>query len=131
MLTVDKQVTLVIPRRPPPSLNLLNRMHWGERKRHRDLWAEEIAVAAIEAGRPKFRRPLIQLRLYYPVQRRRDADNAIGGPGKLILDGLREAGVIEDDNSQAIHLQPPIIAVDPDNPRVEIVLEEMAHEATD
>lgn len=125
-MRVDRQVVLVIPRRPPPSLNKLNRMHWAERKRHKDLWAEEIAVAAIEAGRPRFRRPLIQLRLYYPTQRRRDPDNAIGGPGKLILDGPREAGVIEDDNSQAIQLMPPVIAVDPDDPRVEIVLTELA-----
>lgn len=122
---MSKIVTLIIPRTPPPSLNQMNRMHWAERKRHKDLWAEEIAVAAIEAGQPRFRRAEVRLRLYYRTHRRRDVDNTIGGPAKLILDGLRDAGVIPDDDTGTIRLPEPIIGVDPDNPRVEIELREL------
>src|SRR5690606_14960932 len=110
---------------PPPSLNQMNRMHWAERKRHQDLWAEEIAYAALEAGRPRFRRAEVRLRLYYRTNRRRDADNAIGGPAKLILDGLRDAGVIPDDDTNTIRLLEPVIGVDKENPRVEIELREL------
>jgi len=103
----------------------MNRMHWAERKRHKDLWAEEIACAAREAGRPRFRRAEVRLRLYYRTNRRRDADNAIGGPAKLILDGLRDAGVIPDDDTNTIRLLEPVIGVDKENPRVEIELREL------
>lgn len=121
-------ITMMIPREPPPSLNQMQRMHWARRKQIRDLWAEEIAVAAMEAGRPRFRRAQILLRLFYRTNRRRDLDNAIGGPAKVILDGLKDAGVIEDDNVRAVRLMPPVIDVDRNNPRVEIELTELAGE---
>src|SRR5690606_26718921 len=50
---------------PPPSLNAMQRMHWAQRMEITDTWAEEIAVAAIEAGQPRFRRAEVRLRLYY------------------------------------------------------------------
>lgn len=122
---MSKVVTFVIPRQPPPSLNAMQRMHWAQRMEITDTWAEEIAVAAKEAGKPQFKRAEVRLRLYYRTHRRRDADNAIGGPAKVILDGLRDAGVIPDDDTNTIRLLEPVIGVDKANPRVEIELREL------
>jgi len=123
---MSKVVTFVIPRQPPPSLNAMQRMHWAQRMEIKDTWAEEIAVAAKEAGKPQFKRAEVRLRLYYRTHRRRDADNAIGGAGKVILDALRKAGVIRDDHTDAIRLPEPVIAVERENPRGEIELRELA-----
>lgn len=81
---------------------------------------QEVVVAAMQAGRPKFDRARVQLRLFYKQRRKRDTDNLMAGAGKFILDGLKAANVIPDDDQSTIEVPEPIVEIDPENPRVEI-----------
>jgi len=113
---------LVIPGPPPPSLNQQERMHWAKRQRVRDWWAQQAWVVWLRAGQPRFERPVIQYRLYYRDNRRRDQDNAIASC-KPILDGLK-GHAFEDDHSGVVTILPPVVDVDKDKPRVEVVMRE-------
>lgn len=119
-------VKLIIERKPPPTLNRITNMHWATRRKLKKLWEEEVAVAALNAGRPKFKRTEVQIVLYYAQKRKRDQDNLMGSAGKLLLDGLRYAGVIPDDDMQTISLPEIMVKIDRKNPRVEIWLRELA-----
>ena len=57
---------------------------------------------------------------YFPDKRRRDSDNF---SGKMILDGLTRAGIIEDDSFDHVRL---VLCggYDKENPRTEIEVEE-------
>jgi len=116
------EVVLLINAAPPESLNKQERMHWGERRRVRQRWKDEAAVAWLNAGRPRFHRPEVQFRLYYRDARRRDPDNALASC-KPILDGLK-GRAFEDDHSGVVTLLPPVIGVDRGWPRVEILIRE-------
>lgn len=114
-------VTLVIPRCPPRSLNRLLRMHWAHRQEILELWRKEVAVAAMEAGRPRFDAAQIRLRLYYDRLPLPDPDNALSAASKLILDGLVWAGVLPDDDVRHVRgVTLAELAVDRNNPRVEV-----------
>src|SRR5690606_39996448 len=76
-VTVMAEVVLLINAAPPESLNKQERMHWGERRRVRQRWKDEAAVAWLNAGRPRFHRPAVQYRVYYATHRRRDPDNVV------------------------------------------------------
>lgn len=118
-----RRVVLTIPRNPPPTGNVVQRFHWTQRAELKKLWADEVSIAAMQAGRPKFKRAKVQLVLYYRQRRVRDSDNLMAGAGKLLLDGLRYANVIPDDDQTTIELPEPIVKIDKRNPRVEIELE--------
>jgi len=113
-------VTLVIPRKPPPTYNRLNKMHWAKRRDLKTTWEWEVLDAAARAGRPTFQRARIQIVLYYGLARRRDPDNLLGGAAKFLLDGLRLAKVIPDDDLTTIELPEVQVEIDRKNPRVEI-----------
>ena len=118
-------VRLIIPRCPPRSLNRLLRMHWARRQELMELWRAEVVVAAIEAGRPRFNQASIRLRLYYDRFPLPDLDNALAAASKLVLDGLVRAGVLPDDDARHVRgLELAELAVDRDNPRVEVEVSE-------
>lgn len=118
-------VQLVIPRKPPPTMNRIKNMHWSKRRKLKELWQDEVALAALQAGRPIFKRARVQIILYYSAARRRDADNIIAGAGKMLLDGLRYAGVIPDDDMETIELPEPIVEIDRKHPRVVLEITEL------
>ena len=64
---------------------------------------------------------VVTLTYYFPDKRRRDSDNYAG---KLILDGLVRAGIIEDDSFDNVQL---VLrgGYDKENPRTEIEVEEI------
>jgi len=114
-------VTLIIPRCPPRSLNRLLRLHWARRRELVELWRQECAVAAIQAGRPSFKRAMIRLHLFYGRLPLPDPDNAQGAASKLILDGLVHAGVLPGDRQEHVAgVTLATLAVDKRNPRVEV-----------
>ena len=118
-------VTLIIPRCPPRSLNRLLRMHWARRQELMELWRQEVAVAAMRAGRPKFKAAKIRLRLYYDRHPLPDLDNALAAAAKLVLDGLVASGIIPDDDARHVRgLTLAELAVDRKNPRVEVEVSE-------
>jgi len=94
----------------PPSLNHYYR-HLGHvtliSRRGREYRNLVIALLAKQGIRPLVGALNLELELYPPDRRRRDADNAM----KALLDALAHAGVYQDD-SQIMHLEvwklPPV-----------------------
>lgn len=85
-------------------------------------WARMIA-SAVGDNKPKVpvEKSIVTLKYYFRTRHRRDPDNY---SGKFLLDGLIEAGVIEDDSFNHIDLR---IAggYDKENPRTVITIEEL------
>lgn len=128
MSLLEYDAKLVIERKPPPTLNQIKNMHWGTRRRLKELWQQEVALAAVRAGRPKFDKAEVQIVLYYDKARRRDQDNLMGSAGKFLLDGLRYAGVIPEDDLETVVLPEIMVKIDRENPRVEIWLKDLTKE---
>lgn len=128
MSLLEYDAKLVIERKPPPTLNQIKNMHWGTRRRLKELWQQEVALAAVRAGRPKFDKTEVQIVLYYDKARRRDQDNLMGSAGKFLLDGLRYAGVIPEDDLETVVLPEIMVKIDRENPRVEIWLKDLTKE---
>ncbi len=82
----------------PPSLNRWMRQHWTVQQATKHEWAWLIKAACLSAkiGRPHYKLATVRITLIFPVVRRRDIDNYAP---KMILDGLVNAGVIQDDRS--------------------------------
>lgn len=100
----------------PFNLNQLNRMHWGERKKWKDGWKEEVgwaikqfcSVNKVSIPFPikrhkENKKPIIQF-IFYCI-RRQDQDNA-NAAIKPLLDGLSDMKVIKDDSPDHIILKP-------------------------
>lgn len=71
----------------------------------------------------RFTRPVVIRYLWIEPSRRRDKDN-IAFAKKFIQDSLVEAGVLQNDGWANIEHFTDDFAVDPKNPRVEVVIEE-------
>lgn len=111
-----KTIKITIPE-IHPSLNQILRMHYHKRNTENKKWA---ALVAFFDNRRKKRGPLkkarVKITYFFPDNRRRDPDNY---SPKFLMDGLVNAGVIEDDSFRHVELT---IAgeVDKDDPRTEI-----------
>ena len=62
--------------------------------------------------------------IWYCKNRRKDKDNIIVGQ-KFVIDGLVEAGIIENDGWKQIGTLLHQFRVDKENPRVEVIIEEV------
>jgi Holliday junction resolvase RusA-like endonuclease len=93
----------------PPSMNMLMRMHWAQRKRLRNQLQWELTAALADLGRklppllygktaPKRR---VTITTFRP--RRLDPDNAAGGC-KVLLDAMRDIGLIRNDSPKWLEL---------------------------
>lgn len=94
----------------PPSVNHYYR-HVGPRvliSKDGRRYRETVAALARLAGYPPFRRPVdVDIGLYPPDRRRRDADNSL----KCTLDSLTFAGVYDDDSlirKLTVTMNPPM-----------------------
>jgi len=105
----------------PPSLNKWSRRHWSERSRQVTELSAALSRLRIAFRIPKVERPRVQLIYYFATNRRRDPDNYMG---KMILDSLRHAEIIADDNSKVLQLPQPEFRVDREKPRTEILITE-------
>lgn len=87
---------------PPSNNRFIGRENRWEYQTIKKQWAQLIALAC----RPKPPNPLkaavVRITYHFPDKRRRDPDNY---SGKMILDGLVRAGIIEDDSFTVIDLQ--------------------------
>lgn len=94
-------MTYIVPGIPPSNNQYIGRKNYHEYQRTKKMWAERIALCC----RPKPQKPLpravVILTYYFPDRRRRDPDNY---SGKMILDGLVRAKIIEDDSFEKIDL---------------------------
>lgn len=105
---------------PPSSLSPNARVHrMAKAKATREARRHSFLVARGATGG---RRLMVSVArtlatFWWPSKRRRDRDNATGML-KAYMDGLTDAGIWVDD-SVVTHL-PPVMELDPTNPRVEI-----------
>jgi len=87
-------------------------------------WTAVCAKAAREAAIPAIARPVRVRICWFEPNVRRDPDN-IEAAVKFILDGLVEAGILEDDGQKNIIDITHVVAPDKANPRVVVELEEV------
>lgn len=101
-----KNITLQIPL-VVPSPNLWVRAHWRRYQSIKTQWCEEIAFAVLGLGaqRNALVLPFEWAHVEVISYRKRllDPDNLAGGL-KPIMDGLRYAGVIQDDTARNVHI---------------------------
>ena len=116
-------IKLTIPE-IPPSLNKYLRMHYQTRKRVNDHWAEIIWHLKLEQRYTEspLKKSKVTLIYYFPDKKRRDPDNYAG---KMIMDGLTRARIIEDDSFDNVILEIKA-KVDKRNPRVEVEIWEVS-----
>ncbi len=88
----------------PVSLNVLLRMHWSRRRKYNEAWAWSIRAAIASQGAVGDL-PLERARVLIIQHRKRklDRDNLVGSC-KPILDGLKQANVIVDDDEDHCRL---------------------------
>ena len=70
---------------------------------------------------PRYEKVKMKITYYFKDKRRHDPSNY----DKMLLDGLVQANIIEDDNYEVIKEFTTIGKVDKDNPRTEIEIEEV------
>ena len=121
-------VTLSLPHKV---LSPNSRAHWRTIAAKKKAYRAESGWAGKVAGRSwcpplPWKRVVVQPVFYWPDKRRRDGDNA-NASLKSAIDGLQDAGIIEDDSG--VVLKPPIFYVDPGFCRVELQIASLAAEA--
>ena len=103
----------------PPSLNVYTRMHWRKRSALQKRWNTLVWAACQGREIRTFDRAKVTIIYYFRTSIRHDPDNY---SGKVILDGLRKAGVLTDDSFSNVTIH-PVAAYDPAHPRTEIEVE--------
>ncbi len=92
-------VTLTLPV-PSPMLSPNARPHYMAKakvtKQHRQA-AALVAMGALNRNEPRWKRASVQLAWTFPDKRKRDQDNLLARC-KAYFDGLRDAGLIDDDS---------------------------------
>jgi hypothetical protein len=81
---------------PKISCNEFNNMHWSAKKRMRETFYEAIWYTCKKNGMQPIRN---NCRINFVFRNRFDADNN-GDMVKMIVDGLRYAKIIKDDNKK-------------------------------
>jgi len=94
-----------------PSLNAWSRWHWTQKREFLNGLTDAVRVLVLEKcpSCTPLGKCEIQVVHYFRVRRRRDQDNACP---KFLLDALRRAGLIQDDNAEACAIMPPRFEVD-------------------
>ena len=98
---------LSLPNSPYYSAN--SRMHWRKKAEMVRVWRQASALLAMHQGVPHLERAVVSLQLWPHDKRRRDPDNLVPGVLKPAVDGLVDAGVLEDDAPEFVRLVMPVI----------------------
>ena len=111
----------VIPELPPSNNEFIGRTNFREYQEKKKEWAELIFFICRPRPKKAIKKSVVKLTYYFGDERRRDPDNY---SGKMILDGLVKARIIEDDSFKNITL---ILGAETDkkNPRTEIEVKEI------
>ena len=110
----------IIPEIPPSNNKFIGRNARWEYQKVKKYWEELIFYTCRPRPDKPFKKAVVTLTYYFPTKIRHDPDNYAG---KLILDGLTRAGIIEDDSFE--HVQLVLCGgYDKENPRTEIEVEE-------
>ena len=92
-------------------------------KRYRRKTKESVENEQIE-GTP-WGKVLIKAQFFYGTERRRDQDNAMFSL-KPMYDGIVDSGLVVDDTPEHMKREIPVLLVDRNFPRVEIMIERLA-----
>ena len=107
----------IIIDRIPPSLNqFAGRKNDREYQTLKRAWKELVYYTCKQQRYETLKNAIVTITYYFPTRARHDPDNYAG---KLIMDGLTAAGVIEDDSFDCIELRLRG-GYDKMNPRTEI-----------
>ena len=96
------------------SLSPNGRAHWAQAHLARTAVHQRVWVEAFTQQLPKMS-GLVTIRptFTYPQERHRDQDNLCTGVLKAALDGLVRGGWLQDDSSEYVRLEPPVVNVEP------------------
>ena len=85
----------------PPSLNVLLRLHWAERRKLQERWDDLIFAGAWRSGWRKKDPYFKEVSITYQFRniRKRDRDNFAP---KIIMDSLQRNGIIEGDSPEEV-----------------------------
>ena len=119
-----RKLTLTVPF-TPVSLNRWQNLHWGTKRRVKEDWDTEVAMAMMTAtGMTVLKRTMerarVRIKYYFRTRHKRDKDNYTP---KVIMDCLK-GRVIEDDSSDRIDLDWELL-FSKKQPRTEILIEEL------
>lgn len=101
-------VRVVVPGRPPGANDLIRLGHWRIRAVRQE-WKDRTVMAVREIGGvpgAPWSRAQVGVTWRCRLNRRRDFDNLVSGI-KPLLDGLVEAGVLEDDSTDVLEILGP------------------------
>lgn len=105
----------------PPTINkYIGRANIWEYQKDKKRIHQAVKMSTIGIN-PKYKSCKIRMTYYFEDKKRRDTLNY----DKMIMDGLVEANIIEDDNYDVVKEITIIGSCDKDNPRVEIEIEEL------
>lgn len=105
----------------PPSLNkFAGRENTWEYRGLKQEWKDIVSLCCRPRPSVPIEKAKVTITYYFPDRRRHDPDNYAG---KMILDGLTNAGIIKDDSFDCIEL---VLrgGYDKKNPRTEIEIQE-------
>ncbi len=110
----------IIPRVPPSNNQFIGRTNFREYQAQKKTWAMLVKSYCKPVPEKPVKHSVVTLAYCFGDNRRRDPDNY---SGKMILDGLVKAGIIEDDSFGKIDLV--LRRVDGADKRTEITVEEI------
>lgn len=110
-------IVLVVPENMP-SLNKWKKWHWAKQKRYLDMLTESLTGLAMVIGWPRYDKARVEIVHYFRTSRRRDSGDNYAP--KFILDALRYAEVLAEDNSEVLKVPEPVLKVDKEYFRTEI-----------
>ena len=117
-------MTFTVPDRLP-GYNELTRGHWSARQRLKETHMGIVVwCAKIDGVRPVKGLVEISITCYEP-NHRRDHDNVVAGAAKIIMDALKNMGIIQGDGQKYVRYVPQPVQVDRIKPRVEIEIREV------
>lgn len=106
---------IIIPLIPPSINNYIGRTNIWDYQKEKKKIHQTIRMCTIGIN-PRYHKCKMRITYYFKDKRRHDPSNY----DKMLLDGLVEANIIEDDNYNVIEEFTTIGKVDKDNPRCEI-----------
>ncbi|NKV28178.1 hypothetical protein GS921_00390 [Rhodococcus hoagii] len=115
------------PGRPPLTMNEWRNCHWRKKSLAKKRIGYQVIKAVNECGTlvPRIDRAKVTITQHAPDGRRRDADG-LSAFRKDVLDALVAQRILPDDNHKHVIDGGNHIAIDRTNPRMEILLEEVA-----
>ena len=111
---------LIIKTIPPTINKYIGRTNHREYQKDKKEISESIRLQTIGIN-PRYKQCKLKVTYYFKDKRRHDPGNY----DKMLLDGLVDSSIIEDDNYDVIKEYTTIGSYDKDNPRVEIEIEEV------